>query len=131
MKRFVSSLLFLFAALLSANSQTLYFDRIDIKDGLSQNTVSEIIQDSRGFIWFGTKDGLNRYDGSHFKVFRHVPYLKSGLGNNNIRCLIEDAHNNIWVGTNSGLYVYDAEYDRFSEVEIPESGGGDRLHTRA
>lgn len=123
MKRFVSSLLFLFAALLSANSQTLYFDRIDIKDGLSQNTVSEIIQDSRGFIWFGTKDGLNRYDGSHFKVFRHVPYLKSGLGNNNIRCLIEDAHNNIWVGTNSGLYVYDAEYDRFSEVEIPESGG--------
>lgn len=124
MRRFVLSLLFLLPALSSVRSQSLYFDRIDIKDGLSQNTVNEIIQDSRGFIWFATKDGLNRYDGSHFKVFRHLPYGRSGLGNNTIRCLVEDADNNIWVGTNSGLYVYDTEYDRFSEVEILDSGGG-------
>lgn len=123
MRRFVLSLLFLLPALSSVRSQSLYFDRIDIKDGLSQNTVNEIIQDSRGFIWFATKDGLNRYDGSHFKVFRHLPYGRSGLGNNTIRCLVEDADNNIWVGTNSGLYVYDTEYDRFSEVEILDSGG--------
>ena len=124
MRRFVLSLLFLLPALSSVRSQSLYFDRIDIKDGLSQNTVNEIIQDSRGFIWFATKDGLNRYDGSHFKVFRHLPHGRSGLGNNTIRCLVEDADNNIWVGTNSGLYVYDTEYDRFSEVEILDSGGG-------
>lgn len=124
MRRFVLSLLFLLPALSSVRSQSLYFDRIDIKDGLSQNTVNEIIQDSRGFIWFATKDGLNRYDGSHFKVFRHLPYGRSGLGNNTIRCLVEDADNNIWVGTNSGLYVYDTEYDRFSKVEILDSGGG-------
>lgn len=124
MRRFVLSLLFLLPALSSVRSQSLYFDRIDIKDGLSQNTVNEIIQDSRGFIWFATKDGLNRYDGSHFKVFRHLPYGRSDLGNNTIRCLVEDADNNIWVGTNSGLYVYDTEYDRFSEVEILDSGGG-------
>ena len=124
MRRFVLSLLFLLPALSSVRSQSLYFDRIDIKDGLSQNTVNEIIQDSRGFIWFATNDGLNRYDGSHFKVFRHLPYGRSGLGNNTIRCLVEDADNNIWVGTNSGLYVYDTEYDRFSEVEILDSGGG-------
>ena len=95
MRRFVLSLLFLLPALSSVRSQSLYFDRIDIKDGLSQNTVNEIIQDSRGFIWFATKDGLNRYDGSHFKVFRHLPYGRSGLGNNTIRCLVEDADNNI------------------------------------
>ncbi len=106
------------------NAQNLYFDRIDIKNGLSQNTVSEIIQDSRGFMWFGTKDGLNRYDGTHFKVFRHVPGSGAGLGNNNIRTLIEDDSNRIWIGTNSGLYVYDMEYDRFSEIPVFDVGGG-------
>ena len=111
-------------AVCAENTAHYYFRTLDVRNGLSQNTVNEIIQDSRGFIWFATKDGLNRYDGSHFKVFRHLPYGRSGLGNNTIRCLVEDADNNIWVGTNSGLYVYDTEYDRFSEVEILDSGGG-------
>ena len=123
MKKFVLTLITVLLLLPEVQSQTLYFDRIDIKDGLSQNTVTAIIQDSRGFMWFGTKDGLNRYDGTHFKVFRHFPYDKTGLGNNNIRSLAEGPDNSIWIGTNSGLFVYDTEYDRFSEVEILDSGG--------
>lgn len=125
MKKFIITLLSLFLLLPEVQSQSLYFDRIDIRDGLSQNTVTAIIQDSRGFMWFGTKDGLNRYDGTRFRIFRHLPYDSSGLGNNNIRCLVEDTDNNIWAGTNSGLYVYDTEYDRFSEVEILGPGGGE------
>lgn len=123
MKKFIITLLSLFLLLPEVQSQSLYFDRIDIRDGLSQNTVTAIIQDSRGFMWFGTKDGLNRYDGTRFRIFRHLPYDSYGLGNNNIRCLVEDTDNNIWAGTNSGLYVYDTEYDRFSEVEILGPGG--------
>lgn len=120
---FFLSLLILSAMPLSAAVQNLYFDRIDIKDGLSQNTVSAIIQDSRGFIWFGTKDGLNRYDGSHFKIFRHVPGSGNGLGDNNVRALVEDGLNRIWIGTNSGLYVYDTEYDRFLRIPISDVEG--------
>ena len=124
MRKSLSIFFFLSVAIAGLKAQTLYFDRIDIKDGLSQNTVNAIIQDSRGFMWFGTKDGLNRYDGSHFKIFRHLPYKDSGLANNYIRCLVEDASNNIWVGTNSGLYVYNTMTDSFSEVPVSDTGGG-------
>lgn len=80
-----------------------YFKRFDINSGLSQNTVSTIIQDRDGFMWFGTKDGLNRYDGVSFKVFKMD---NNGLGNNFITALFEDSRGNIWIGTDSGLYVY-------------------------
>lgn len=80
-----------------------YFKRLDINSGLSQNTVSTIIQDRDGFMWFGTKDGLNRYDGVSFKIFKMDD---DGLGNNFITALFEDGNGNIWIGTDSGLYIY-------------------------
>ena len=79
MKRTILYLILLFSAL-AVSGQPLYFDRIDTRYGLSQNTVNEIIQDSRGFMWFGTKDGLNRYDGTHFKIIRYVPLSKGRTG---------------------------------------------------
>ena len=124
MNRYLLLILAVFLTSLQLSSQTLYFDRLDIKDGLSQNTVNAIIQDSRGFMWFGTKDGLNRYDGTHFKVFKHSMYDDSGLGNNHVRCLVEDSDCNIWAGTNAGLYMYDTEHDRFMEIAISDAGGG-------
>lgn len=80
-----------------------YFKRFDINNGLSQNTVSTILQDRDGFMWFGTKDGLNRYDGVSFKVFKMEP---NGLGNNFITALYEDKRGNLWIGTDAGLYIY-------------------------
>ncbi|MCM1503336.1 MAG: hypothetical protein NC115_11830 [Bacteroidales bacterium] len=105
-------------------AHALYFEHIDISDGLSQNTVNEIIQDRRGFMWFATKDGLNRYDGKHFRIFRTIPYDSSSLGNSQIRSLAEDLEGNIWVGTNSGLYLYDTEKGTFSEITVPDGLGG-------
>lgn len=85
------------------SNKQYYFKRFDISNGLSQNTVSTIIQDRDGFMWFGTKDGLNRYDGVSFKVFKME---NNGLGNNFITALYEDSNGNIWIGTDSGLFIY-------------------------
>ena len=71
------------------------------------------LQDSYGFIWLGTSDGLNRYDGRGNKVYRNVLNDKFSLENNFVEALIE-VDKNIWVGTNSGLYIYDRDTDRFS-----------------
>ena len=97
----------------AANSRDISFEHIDISNGLSQNTVQTIIQDREGFMWFGTKDGLNRFDGRHFKVFRHMPNSSDGLGNNQIRCLEEDWDGNILIGTNAGLYIYNPTIGTF------------------
>lgn len=85
-----------------------YFKRFDINNGLSQNTVPAIIQDRDGFMWFGTKDGLNRYDGVSFKIFKMG---NNGLGNNFITTLYEDKEANIWIGSDAGLYIYKSRED--------------------
>lgn len=72
MKRiFIIGLLFLYAfTLYSQSNIRYYFKTLDIQDGLSQNTVNAILQDKQGFMWFGTKDGLNRFDGLSFRIFK-------------------------------------------------------------
>ena len=89
------------------------FIRVDGGSGLSNSHVKSIIQDSYGFIWLGTSDGLNRYDGRGNKVYRNVLNDKFSLENNFVEALIE-VDKNLWVGTNSGLYIYDRDTDRFS-----------------
>ncbi|MES2794853.1 MAG: two-component regulator propeller domain-containing protein [Bacteroidota bacterium] len=82
------------------------FFRIGTAQGLSQSTVFCSFQDSRGFIWFGTAEGLNRYDGYGFKIFRHVLNDKNSLSSNDILSINEDADGNIWVGTRTrGLSI--------------------------
>ena len=72
MKHFFTILILLVFIPFHTYGKRVYFEGFDMNDGLSHNTVNYITQDSRGFIWFGTKDGLNRYDGNSFKVYRHV-----------------------------------------------------------
>lgn len=72
------------------------------------------MQDSYGFIWLGTSDGLNCYNGRGNKVYRNVLNDKFSLENNFVQALFEEENHNIWVGTNWGLYIYDREYDRFT-----------------
>lgn len=78
------------------------FKKYQVEDGLSHNTVWCALQDSYGFIWLGTSDGLNRYDGRGNKVYRNVLNEKFSLENNFVEALIE-VDKNLWVGTNSGL----------------------------
>ncbi|HRQ37395.1 MAG TPA: two-component regulator propeller domain-containing protein [Chloroflexota bacterium] len=93
----------------------LKFTHLSLEDGLSQTTVISILQDSRGFMWFGTQDGLNRYDGYDFVVYRNDPNDLNSLGDNRIRVIIEDAIGILWIGTEAGgLNKYDPGTDTFT-----------------
>ncbi|MBL4862538.1 MAG: hypothetical protein JKY09_05930, partial [Crocinitomicaceae bacterium] len=84
------------------------FERISIDDGLSQNTVRAILQDSEGFMWFGTHDGLNKYDGYEFGYFMNDQGDSSTISNNEITSIVEDKDGGLWIGTNGGgLNKYD------------------------
>ena len=102
----------------AASDMQYYFVNFDITNGLSQNSVLAILQDRKGFLWFGTKDGLNRYDGISFRVFKQDGRHGGGPGNNYITELHEDRQGRIWIGTDAGLYVYCPEKDLFSRFSL-------------
>ena len=89
---------------------------LGIEQGLSNNTVRCIIQDHYGFMWFGTYDGLNRYDGQGFKVFRSKLSDSSSLVNNIITAIIEDSHHYLWIGTRQGLSRYNPLLGNFTNI---------------
>ncbi len=93
-----------------------YFRHYQVEDGLSHNTVMCSLQDEKGFMWLGTKDGLNRFDGNAFKVFRHNEEDKSSIGNDYIRCLYFDKSGRMFVGTQRGLYQYHPVTESFSHI---------------
>ena len=83
---------------------------------MSNNATICSLQDDKGFMWFGTKDGLNRFDGYSFKIYRNDPDNKTSIGNNFVHSLYHDANNILWVGTESGLYSYSAAAESFTPV---------------
>ncbi len=87
-----------------------------IEDGLSNSRVTCLLQDSKGYLWIGTYDGLNRYDGYNFKIYRHQPFDSLSISNNHITSITEDDKGNIWVSTAYGLNFYNrtkGEFKRF------------------
>jgi two-component system sensor histidine kinase ChiS len=79
-----------------------YFEHLSLEQGLSQSVVTAILQDRKGFLWLGTQDGLNRYDGYSFRIFRRDPRDPKSLGNNYVFSLAEDRDGRLWIGTNGG-----------------------------
>ena len=106
---------FTYFILLSGYCQNRSFRNYQIEDGLSHNAVISMLQDHRGFMWFGTKDGLNRFDGYNYKIFQHDPENPKSIGSNFIRCLYE-YKDKILVGTDTGLFTYDEKTEAFSIV---------------
>ena len=94
------------------------FEHITVEDGISQNNTIAILQDSTGFMWFGSEDGLDKYDGQNFTNYRHNPDNINSLSDNWILSLYEDRAGTLWVGTlNGGLNRYNRELDQFSHFK--------------
>ena len=102
--------------------QSIRFDHLSVEDGLSNNIVYEIIQDKNGFLLIATDDGLNRFDGYEFKIFRNDPENKNSLSDNSIWAIEEDHSGNIWIGTKNGwLNSYNLDSEKFKswKVKLP------------
>jgi len=91
-----------------AGQDRIDFDRLSIEQGLSQSIIEQMVQDQKGFMWFATEDGLNRFDGYRFTVYKHVPSNPNSLSYNELKALYEDRNGILWVGTfESGLNSFD------------------------
>lgn len=116
-KKYIFCFIFLFV-FNHAKTVALTFRHYKVENGLSENSVFCSLQDSKGFMWFGTKDGLNRFDGRNFAVFHSSSKDKNSIGNNFIRALHEDKHHTIWVGTDKGIFLYSQQYNSFRYFSI-------------
>ena len=106
---------------LAQKSNSINIDNIRfelLSDGLSEKSVTCILQDNKGFMWFGTRNGLNRYDGVEFKIYEFVYGDSTSISSNFINSLVEDSLGNIWVGTlDAGLNLYNREMDNFRRFQ--------------
>lgn len=95
-------------------AQPYYFKHYQVENGLSNNSIFCSVQDQSGLMWFGTKDGVNRFDGYSFKTYRHDPANQKSLGNDKIHTLASDQNGHIWVGTDLGAYEYNPVDETFT-----------------
>lgn len=119
MKR--SLLLFFFLLSITAAAQfpsgrILHYTR---KEGLSYGAVNSILQDNKGFMWFATGDGLNRFDGVDFKIFKYDPELRSSLPSNYVQKILKDSGGKFWVSSRKGLYQFNPKTETFINFPLP------------
>jgi signal transduction histidine kinase/ligand-binding sensor domain-containing protein/DNA-binding response OmpR family regulator len=106
------------AALSFAQKKDIQFTHLTSQDGLASNSVFSIIQDNKGFLWFGTYNGLNRYDGYEFTVYKSVEGDTTTISENSIRTICKDDKGNLWIGTwNSGLNKFDPITEKFTRYQ--------------
>lgn len=98
---------------ISLLSHSYTFKKYQVNNGLSENSVQVILQDHLGFMWFGTKDGLNRFDGYEFKVYKSIFNDTTAIGNNFIRAIYQDHNHNFWIGTDSYMYSFNYNTEKF------------------
>ena len=113
-KKYLSFLFLLFFSFTFA--QNIHFQAIGVEDGISQPTVTSIYQDEFGIIWIGTKDGLNRYNGTDFYIFRPVENDKSSLYNNNIGTICGDKKGHIYIRCKYAVVEYDIKKNTFHTI---------------
>ncbi|MEP6725707.1 MAG: two-component regulator propeller domain-containing protein [Bacteroidota bacterium] len=112
---------------LPAQKKEINFTTLTTEDGLSSNSINAILKDKYGMIWFGTEDGLNRFDGTRFTIYRHRPDDSSSIKANEILSLHEDKDGNLWIGTSGGsLNLYDRKSDSF--IDFPSNGMPNTIH---
>ena len=112
----------IFLSLFSANSvaqKHLFFQHFPLAEQLPSNSISRLYNDKEGFMWFGTKDGLCRFDGYRIKVFRSNTSNPDLLTNNTIQCITEDNNNRLWIGTIEGINILDKNNYSIKPIEDP------------
>ncbi len=123
MLRIPSFIIFLFLLCFTTSNaqqnQLKYVKKLSIKDGVAHNGVTSIFEDSRGFIWFGTYEGINKYDGYELKTYKNTIDVKS-LTSNRVRSLNEDKLGNIWIGTDEGVTIYNHQKEKFTKLTSDE-----------
>lgn len=107
----------------ATQKSNFYFKNLGVEDGLSQNMVYSILQDRQGFMWFATQDGLNRYDGNSFKIYKKSVSGEGCLKSDAIFSLSEDKQGILWIGTDNGVYLYDPVVERFSAFPLRTQTG--------
>lgn len=117
----LSIILLLTLTPLSIRAQKHKFRHYGVENGMSSNTVFKIHQDRDGLLWFGTIDGLTRFDGMTLKTWRNSPSDTLSLGNNSIYAIEEDSHGTLYIGTENGLYALDKDKERFRRILDAES----------
>jgi len=131
---FLALLVFYPPDALAEERRNIRFQRISLETGLSQDVITTIFQDRYGFIWIGTQEGLNRFDGRDFEIFRRDPDVPGSLSNDSIWALYEDADGVMWIGTDGGgLNRYDPHTNAFEhflhDPENPQSLSGNCVRT--
>ncbi|MXV14521.1 hybrid sensor histidine kinase/response regulator transcription factor [Hufsiella ginkgonis] len=110
----LSVILFVFFCAYAHAQNDLNFTTLSDRDGLSSNTVNAILKDRYGYMWFGTDDGLNKFDGTNLAVYRHDPENRSSIAASGVVALHEDREGNLWIGTSEGFVsLYDRKKDSF------------------
>lgn len=104
MNKFLYILTTLLLLFVSMAAQTYEFSRLDNNDGLSNNQINSIFKDSRGFMWFATNSGLNRYDGHRFKIFKYNKEVPDGINSDRVFGVQEDAEGNLWLDLGDSIY---------------------------
>ncbi|HEV8512027.1 MAG TPA: two-component regulator propeller domain-containing protein, partial [Cyclobacteriaceae bacterium] len=99
-----------------AQNENLRFKHLSVQDGLSRSWVKCFLQDRSGLLWIGTGDGLNKFDGNNFTVYKYLPTQAKSLNHNNTNVIFEDSKGQLWVGTQAGLNYYQRELDEFVPV---------------
>lgn len=117
MKKFISIVIFSILIYSQSFGQQYEFTNYTINDGLSQSVVNCVFQDSRGFLWIGTQNGLNRFDGEAFDVYCYNPFDSSSISNNWIYAITEDLDGNLWIGTKGGLNKYLFKQNKFQHLD--------------